>query len=191
MSRHHRGAGGYYNSQCPLAIPNRISLISMHVYIHLLKLSSGNENMGVSRADNSVKVWRNLPISNSKPLSTISHNSKAHTQFGENPLMFTQVIIRNDIRTNGRTSGRAGGRTIPRHYRVAGHKKVTELNKKNRMCNRKILERAKRARITPPPPCAQRARITLAAAIWTITMQSLTLAAITTAEKRALMPDYT
>ena len=33
---------------------------------YLLKLSAGNENMGVSRADNSVKIWRNLPISNSK-----------------------------------------------------------------------------------------------------------------------------
>ena len=33
----------------------------------LLKLSPENENMGVSRADNSVKVWRNMPISDSKP----------------------------------------------------------------------------------------------------------------------------
>ena len=34
---------------------------------YLLKLSSRNENMGVSHADNSVKIWRNLPISNPKP----------------------------------------------------------------------------------------------------------------------------
>ena len=47
--------------------------------------------MGVSRADNSVKIWRNLPISNPKP---DLHNINAHTKFGENPLMFTQVIIR-------------------------------------------------------------------------------------------------
>ena len=46
---------------CPLAIPNQISLMSMHIAslvkipCYLLKLSSGNENMGVSRADNSVK----------------------------------------------------------------------------------------------------------------------------------------
>ena len=45
---------------CPLVIPNQISLISMHI-ANLMKipcyllLSSGNENMGVTRADNSVK----------------------------------------------------------------------------------------------------------------------------------------
>ena len=47
--------------------------------------------MGVSRADNSVKIWRNLPISNPKP---DLHNINAHTKFGEKPLKFTQVIIR-------------------------------------------------------------------------------------------------
>ena len=47
--------------------------------------------MGVSRTDNSVKNWRNLPISNPKP---DLHDINAHTMFGENPLMFTQVIIR-------------------------------------------------------------------------------------------------
>ena len=47
--------------------------------------------MGVSRADNSVNIWRNLPISNPKPDLL---NVTAHTKFGENPLMFTQVIIR-------------------------------------------------------------------------------------------------
>ena len=51
--------------------------------------------MGVSGADNSVKIWRNLPISNLEP---DLHNIKAHTKLGENPLMFT-------------------------HYRVAGYKK--------------------------------------------------------------------
>ena len=88
----------------PLAIPNQISIISMHipslVKIHwcLLKLSSGNENMGVSRADNSIKLWRNLAISNSKP---DLHNINAHSKLGENPLMFTQVIIRKR-KTDGR-----------------------------------------------------------------------------------------
>ena len=57
---------------------------------HLQELSSGNENMGVSRADNYVKIWQNLPISNPKP---DLHNINAYTKFGENPLMFTQVII--------------------------------------------------------------------------------------------------
>ena len=47
--------------------------------------------MGVSSADNSVKIWRKLHISN--PKSNL-HNINAQTKFGENPLMFTQVIIR-------------------------------------------------------------------------------------------------
>ena len=67
---------------------------------HLLKLSSRNKkNIGVSRADNSVTIWRNLPISNPKP---DFHNINAHTKFGENPLMFTQVIIRKR-NINGRS----------------------------------------------------------------------------------------
>ena len=46
---------------CPLAIKKEVSSISMHIAslvkipCYLFKLSSGNENMGVSRADNSVK----------------------------------------------------------------------------------------------------------------------------------------
>ena len=80
-----------------LAIPNQISFISINVPSlvkipwQFLKLSSGNENMGMFRADNSVKIWRNLPICNPKPHLV---NISAHTKFGENPLMFTQVIIR-------------------------------------------------------------------------------------------------
>ena len=56
--------------------------------------------MGVSRADYSVKNWRNLPISNPKP---DLYNINAQTKFGENPLMFTQVTIRK--RKYGRVSG--------------------------------------------------------------------------------------
>ena len=37
--------------------------------------------MGVSRADNSVKIWRNLPISNPKPDLL---NVNAYSKFGEN-----------------------------------------------------------------------------------------------------------
>ena len=78
------------------------SLVKIPCY--LLKLSSGNKNMGESRADNSVKIWQNLPISYPK---SDRHNINAHTKFGENPLMFTQVIIRKwktDRRTkDGRT----------------------------------------------------------------------------------------
>ena len=76
-----------------------VSLVKIPCY--LLKLSSGNENMGVSRADNSVKIRRNLPISNPKP---DIHNINAQTKFGENPLMFTQVIVLK--RKNGRVLGR-------------------------------------------------------------------------------------
>ena len=78
------------------------SLVKIPCY--LLKLSSGNENMGISWADNSVKIWRNLPISNPKP---DLHNINAYTKFGENPFMFTQVIIQKrkmDGRTDTRTT---------------------------------------------------------------------------------------
>ena len=56
-----------------ITILNQIWIISMHIAslvkrpCYLLKLLSRNENMGMSRADNSVKIRRNLPISNSKP----------------------------------------------------------------------------------------------------------------------------
>ena len=42
-------------------------------------------------------------ISNPKP---DLYNIIAQTYFGENPLMFTQVIIRKEIRTDGRTDVR-------------------------------------------------------------------------------------
>ena len=76
--------------------------------------------MGVSRADNSVKNWRNLPISNPKP---DLHNINAHTKFGENSWMFTQ-LSRNE-QTDGRTmDGYTDDQRetiIPRHYCVAGY----------------------------------------------------------------------
>ena len=67
-------------------------IISMHIAslvkrpCHLLELSSRNENMGVSRADNSVKIRRNFPISNPKPGLL---NFNAYSKFDENPLLFT------------------------------------------------------------------------------------------------------
>ena len=60
----------------------QVWLKSLDIYT----LSFGNENMGVSRADNFVKIWRILPISNLKP---DLYNINAHTKFGENPLIFT------------------------------------------------------------------------------------------------------
>ena len=59
-------------TEVQVTILNQILIISMHIAslvirpCYLLKLSSGNENMGVSRADNSVKIWRNWAISNCK-----------------------------------------------------------------------------------------------------------------------------
>ena len=126
-----------FDEVCPLAIPNQISLMSTHIASlvkiprYFIKLASGNKNMGVSRADNSVKIWRNLPISNPKP---DLHNINAHTKFGENPLIFTQVIIRKR-KMDGRMAVRPrDGWTdtqtsnvktiIPRHYCAAGYKKL-------------------------------------------------------------------
>ena len=57
--------------------------------------------MGVSRADNSVKIWQNLPISNPKPDLL---NVNAYGKFGENLLLFTQVIVQK--RKYGPVSGR-------------------------------------------------------------------------------------
>ena len=65
-----------------ITILNPILIISMHIaslvkrLCYLLKLSSGNENMGVSQADNSIKIWRNLPISNSKTDLKVNAYSK-------------------------------------------------------------------------------------------------------------------
>ena len=56
--------------------------------------------MGVSRADNSVKISRNLSINNAKPDLL---NVNAYSKFGENPLLFTQVIVQK--RKYGHVSG--------------------------------------------------------------------------------------
>ena len=126
------------DENCPLAIPNQISTISMHIpilvkiYWYLLKLTSGNENTDVLQADHSVTNRRNLLINNPK---TDQHNTKAHTEFWWNPLTFTQVVVRKrkyrrtDVRqTDGWTYGRwAHGHRretiITRRYRVARCKK--------------------------------------------------------------------
>ena len=61
---------------------NQILIMSMHIAslvkrpCYLLKLLSGNDNMGVSRAGNSVKIWWNLPISNSKKDLKVNAYSK-------------------------------------------------------------------------------------------------------------------
>ena len=80
--------------------------------------------MGVSQADNSVKIWRNLPISNPKP---DLHNTNAHTKFGENPLCLLKLSSENEKRMDGRWTDRHKDiqceTIIPRHYCVAGYKK--------------------------------------------------------------------
>ena len=64
---------------------NQILIISMHIAslvkrpCYLLKYSSGNETMGVSRADNSVQISQNLLISNPKPDLL---NVNAYSKFG-------------------------------------------------------------------------------------------------------------
>ena len=73
----------------------------MKIPCYLLKLSSRNENIGVSRADTSVKIRRNLPISYPEPGLL---NVNAYSKFGGNPLLFTQVIVRKQ--KYGRVSGR-------------------------------------------------------------------------------------
>ena len=62
-----------------------------------------------SQADNSVKNWQNLPISNPKP---DLNNVNAHAKFRENIFIFTQVIVRK--RKYGRTSDGSDGRTETR-----------------------------------------------------------------------------
>ena len=78
----------------PVAIPNQTSTISMHkyqvgwksteiYYIIVLKIIALKWKYGMPQADNSVKNWLNLPISNPKP---DLYSSNAHTKFGVSPL---------------------------------------------------------------------------------------------------------
>ena len=77
-----------------------LSLVKIHWCLLNLSSGNGNENMGVSWADYSVKILRHWPISS--PQLNL-HSINAHTTFGENPLMFTHVIIRK-WNTDGRTN---------------------------------------------------------------------------------------
>ena len=64
------------------------SLVKIDWY--LLKLSPGNDITNMWPANNYVKSWWNLSISNPKPDLT---NINVHTKFGENQSLFTQVIV--------------------------------------------------------------------------------------------------
>ena len=85
------------NETNPIAIPNQISTISMHI--------SFGENSSIFTQVivwirkygcvcrwqiTLIKNWRNLPISYPKP---DLYNINAHPKFGEKPLIFTQVIV--------------------------------------------------------------------------------------------------
>ena len=107
---------------CQLSIQNQISIISMHtpslvkIHWYLFTLSSRKEKSDMSRTDDN---WRNLPISSPKP---DLHNINAYTKFGENPLTFTQVIIRKwKYRRMDRHTDYQRKTIIPRHYCVAGY----------------------------------------------------------------------
>ena len=82
---------------CQWVIINQISTIPMHmsklvkIRWDLLRLLSWNSNTDVLRADNVVKNWRNLAISNPK---ADLHNINTDTKFGENQLVFTEFVVR-------------------------------------------------------------------------------------------------
>ena len=70
-----------------------------------------------------------MPISNPKP---DLHDISAHTKFGENPLTFTQIIVRKwkygrtyDRWADGQTDGRAHGTNV--WYRWILHHSVSYL----------------------------------------------------------------
>ena len=94
---------------------------------YLLKLSSGNKNTGMFRVDNSVKNWRNLPISNPKP---DLYNINVHIKFVEIHWNFLKLSSGNENMDDRIYDRRMDGCTdvqheiiIPCHYCVAGYKK--------------------------------------------------------------------
>ena len=70
-----------------------------------------------------LKNWQNLPIGNPKP---DLNNINAHTMFGENPFIFTQVIIQKQkYDGTDRHTDSQYETIIPRHYRVMRYKNMT------------------------------------------------------------------
>ena len=69
---------------------SKTDLLTVNTYSIKIPCYFQNQNISVSRADNSVKIWRNLPINNPKPDLL---NVNAYSKFGENPMLFTQVIV--------------------------------------------------------------------------------------------------
>ena len=122
---------------CPLAIPIQNSIISYTYQVWWKSIdvySSYHPETKIWVCLGQI-TWLNLPISNPKPNL---HNINAHTKFSENPLMFTQVIIRRwktDRRTKRRTDRHTDFQheiTIPhhyivRHYIVAGYNNINKI----------------------------------------------------------------
>ena len=67
-----------------------------------------------------VKNWRNLPVSTSKP---DLHNINAHKKFGENPLTFTCYYQEIKIWTDISQMNNQCDTIIPCHYPVVGYNK--------------------------------------------------------------------
>ena len=80
-----------------------------------------NEKSDVPRADNSVKNWRNLPISNSKQIFTISMHIPSLVKIHRHSLMLSSG--RENTKTDGRTHGWSTWNHNTRHYHVVGYKK--------------------------------------------------------------------
>ena len=86
--------------------------------------------MGVSRADNSLKIWGNLPISNPKPdLSTLSMHIPSLVKIH---WCLLKLSSGNEKRMDGRRKDRhmdvQRDTIIPHHYCVAGYKKKKYLS---------------------------------------------------------------
>ena len=67
-------------------------------------------------------------MSNPKP---DLHNINANTKFGENRMIFTQVIVwkQKYEQTYDRPMGNQCDTIVPRNYRVAGYKNTNEVTK--------------------------------------------------------------
>ena len=85
------------------------SLVKIHWYMYLLKVSSGNENTNVSRQI-IVKNWWNLPISNHKPTYRLV---KIHRHL-------LKLSSENE-NTDGRTGGRMDEHTDSQRETIIIH----------------------------------------------------------------------
>ena len=123
---------------CPLAIPNQISLISMHVPSlvkmpwYLCKLSSRNENIGMPRADTTSKFDEICPLAILNQICTISIHIPSLVWIR---WCLLKLSSRNEIMADGHTTDRWTDRhmdveretIIPRHYHVVRYKNVFQL----------------------------------------------------------------